>query len=107
MCESPPDSLVNLFWRFAGEKKEGSPKPPNESASFTPASVSTATGERVSGGPDRTNFFSQVSGAARAPARMTGILAAASSFATYSRLRLMKDWDEMAYGWSIGCTEQH
>ena len=55
---------------------------PIPSPNFTPASLRIEAGERVSGGPTRTSFFSQVSGAGLAPVSMTGILASASSIAT-------------------------
>jgi hypothetical protein len=45
-------------------------------------------GERVSGGPVKTSFFSNVSGAGRAPVRMRGMFAAASSVATCVSLAL-------------------
>lgn len=48
---------------------------------FTPSSTSTDAGERESGGPVRTDFFSKESGAARIAVSITGIFAATSSFA--------------------------
>ena len=46
---------------------------------ITPASLRTATGDFVSGGPMSTSSFSQASGAGRVAVRMTGIPAVASS----------------------------
>jgi hypothetical protein len=55
--------------------------PPMARANVTPASARTWTDDLVRGGPTRASSFPHASGALRNGARMTGILAAASSFA--------------------------
>jgi len=65
----------------SGEKKY-KPVFPMAIANLTPASMSTAAGERERGGPDCTSNFWKESGAGRVEVRITGILAAASSVAT-------------------------
>lgn len=58
------------------------PSPNMESAYFTPASVSTAAGDLLRGGPGSEFLASKAAGAPRLAVRITGILASASSLAT-------------------------
>jgi len=63
--------------------RESLPAPPRARPNFTPASLRTLAGERDSGGPTSTSSFSHVSGAGRAPVRITGMEAFARSDATF------------------------
>jgi hypothetical protein len=60
----------------------GGDAPDEPRPKLTPASCRMEAGERVSGGPERTSFFSQISGAGRG-VRMMGTSALASSVATW------------------------
>lgn len=60
------------------------PSPWIARAYFTPASVRTAAGERLRGGPGSEKRLSKVSGAPRLAVKMTGISAVASSFAIWN-----------------------